>query len=112
MEGQAITYEQFERLLEQNARLVEAVSHQKKTMDALLERIESNTRAWYTPDQALEVLGFTPPTRNARRRLKYLRDRHLLTKFGSLKPFTYDAEQVKEVADMIRAGRIAVPTKY
>ena len=111
MNGQAITYEQFERLLEQNARLVEAVTHQKKAMDALLERIESNTKAWYTPDQALEVLGFAP-TRNARRRLKYLRDKHILTKFGSLKPFTYDAEQVKEVAELIRAGRIAAPTRF
>ncbi|MCB0654188.1 MAG: hypothetical protein KDC85_23105 [Saprospiraceae bacterium] len=104
MIGQTITYEQMQQLISQNEKLVQV-------MEAMLDRIEMNAKEWYTPDEALNVLGFHT-TKNSRRRLQYLRDNNLLTKFGSLKPFTYDAQQVKEVADLIRAGRIAVPAKF
>lgn len=104
MDGQAITYEQFQQLLEQNAQLVQAVS-------TMLEQLKMSNKRWYTPDEALEVLGFAP-TKNARRRLKYLRDKHFLTSFGSHCPYTYDAQQVKEVAEKIRAGQLIVPIRF
>lgn len=104
MTGQAITQEQFQQLLDQNAKLVEA-------MTAMVERLDMTTKQWYNPDEALKVLGF-PVTPNARRRLKYLRDKHFLTSFGSQSPYTYDAQQVKEVAELIRAGRLAVPIRF
>lgn len=104
MNGQSITYEQMQQLISQNEKLV-------KAMEAMVRHIEMNTKEWYTPDEALTVMGFQT-AKNSRRRLQYLRDHHFLTRFGSLKPFTYDAQQVKEVAEKIRANQIYIPSKF
>ncbi|MCB0653208.1 MAG: hypothetical protein KDC85_18185 [Saprospiraceae bacterium] len=93
----------MQKLLDQNAQIV-------KTMAAMLDQLAMNTKQWYTPDEALKVLGYSP-TPNARRRLKYLRDKNFLTSFGSQSPYTYDAQQVKKVADLIRSGELHVPLR-
>lgn len=111
MPGQSVTYNQVERLLEQHQQLLDTVASQTKIMATMIKQMEVNNKDWFTADEALKVLG-CKVTGAGRRRLQYLRNKGFLSKFGSTKPFTYDAQQVKEVAEEVRAGRIHIPTKF
>lgn len=111
MKAQAITYQQFEQLLKQNEAVLEQNQKLVQTVVDLVGRLDMSTKKWYTPDEALKALG-CQITANGRRRLQYLRNKAFLTKFGSLKPFTYDAQQVKDIAEKLRAGEICLPTKF
>lgn len=82
----------------------------RKTVQDLTDQVNGNSKDWYTPDEALEKMGFDINP-NARRRLQWLRNNDHLTSFGSTCPFSYDAHQVQDVADQLRAGTIIIPTR-
>lgn len=79
-------------------------------LDRLAKRMERDQKSFLDPDEACEALGIRlNKSGTHRRRLRWLRENGLLTRFGSQNPFTYDAEQVHMLAEKIRAGKVMVP---
>lgn len=98
--------------------LTEAINRQTavqeanaRRMERLIQLLEREQKPFLEPDEACRVIGIriTKSGRH-RSRLKWLRDKGFLTRFGSLNPYTYDSEEVKTLADLYRQGRVAIPS--
>ncbi len=106
MEGLAHILEQHTRALEENNRLLER----------MIEALAFQQREWYTPEEVKQALGF-PPTPSGKSnasqsaKLKWLRNKGYLHSYIDGRPIMYNAENVREVADKLRRGKIHIPSK-
>lgn len=100
----------LEAILKEHA---EALRENNELLRALLESRRFELLEWYTPDQAKRALGFPPTSCKYAHsaKLKWLRDRGYLHKFIPGRPIMYDAQNVRQVADKLRAGKIHIPSK-
>lgn len=98
----------MEQLLQE---LKQAIEANTATNQALLVELRRDRAEWLDPDEACRRLGF-PITKSGkhRSRLTWLRKKGFLRSFGSQRPYTYSAQEVKEVANKIAAGKLLVPS--
>ena len=101
-------------ILEKHAQVLE---ENNRLLERMIEAMKFRQREWYTPDEVKECLGF-PPTpsgksnTNQSAKLKWLRDKGYLYSYIPGRPIMYSAENVREVADKLRKGKIYIPSKF
>lgn len=92
------------------AAIQENTAVQRRIAEALESQRSDNARNYYTPEEAAEKLGFKVTATNSHtRRLKYCRDKGFLNIWYSERPYHYDRNQVDDLADKLRRGKVYLP---
>jgi len=91
-------------------RLIEIEIANADRMDRIIGLLERDQAPFLEPDDACRVLGIKLTTSGRHRvRLKFFREHGFLTKFGSRNPFTYERNEVKDLASRIAQGKVQMP---
>ena len=99
-------------ILEKHA---QALEENNRLLERMIEAMKFQQREWYTPDEVKECLGFPRTEKgnsNQSAKLKWLRDKGYLSSYIPGRPIMYNAENVREVANKLRKGKIYIPSKF
>lgn len=99
----------MEEILQQINQNLEAINQRLAILEADPRMADPN--GFVSPDEALEILGFQP-TRHGRRRLQFLRERGVLKRFTSRKPYNYQRGELLYALKRIESGELIVPAKF
>lgn len=82
-----------------------AILHELRTINARLQLLEkamaTEASGWVTGEEAAQILGL-----GSTRPLQYARTHGFLTKFASRRPYRYDRNEVKALAEKVRSGKV------
>lgn len=92
------------------AAIQENTAVQRRIVELLEQQHTTETRNYYTPEEAAERLGFrVTKTGSHTRRLKYCREHGLLSIWYSERPYHYDRDQVNALAEKLSKGKVYLP---
>lgn len=93
------------------AAIKENTAVQRRIVELLEQQHTTETRNYYTPEEAADRLGFRiTKTGSHTRRLKYCREHGLLSIWYSARPYHYDRDQVEALAEKLRLGKVYLPS--
>ncbi|MEL7376075.1 MAG: hypothetical protein AAFN65_03875 [Bacteroidota bacterium] len=87
--------------------LIELVS---RNNDLMQGKLESVTKPYLDDDDMIKLFGWKKTkSRNHKKKLAWLRRQGHLSRFGSMKPFTYDRIEAQNVARQVHSGVLFIP---
>lgn len=96
-------------------KLIDMQERQTQLLEEMLQQQREGIKpkTWLTPEEAAEILGLqVTPSRSHRPRLAWLVRQGFITKYRKGNPPAYDRNDIEQLADKIRNGKVYVPSHF